>query len=329
MSTHTLYSASSLERLAICPASARMSAGIESTTSAAAERGTRIHALAEATLLGQPIDNTADMDELAVAQQYVEFIEDLVGDGELHVEVSVTESLKMYNEHFGGTADAVIVHKGRMDVVDLKTGSAAVSPSDNKQLLTYALGALNKFGWTGIQAVRLHIWQPSNIGSVEYSIKRMKEWEAELVKIGQRADDPFAKPVPSAKGCFYCAGKVKCEAIKEKALESAKQDFSENELEKLLDEAELAIQWGEFIRDTAKKRLAEGENGGKWYLRSGRKMTSWADQFAVEDFYADKPQAFEIKSPAAIKKLGYDIPSHLISTKESAPSLAKRDEDLK
>lgn len=328
MTTHTLYSASSLERLAICPASARISMGIESTSSPAAERGTRIHALAEAILLGQPIDNTADMDELAMANEYVEFVEALVRDGQLHVEVSVAEQLKMYNEHFGGTADAVIHHGELLEVIDLKTGNSPVQVRENKQLLTYALGAVNKVGWTGIKKVRLHIWQPGNISSVEYPIARMKEWEAELVKIGQAADDPFAKANPYPKACFFCAGKAKCEAIKEKALAVAKQDFSDNEIEKLLDEAEIAIQWGEFIKETAKKRLASGESGGKWYLKPGRKLTNWKDKFAVEDYFWGNPQLFEVKSPAAVKKLGHEIPEDFLEVKESAPSLAKRSDDL-
>jgi len=328
MSNHAIYSASSLERLSICPASARISAGIESSSSPAAERGTRIHALAEAILMGEAIDNTVDMDELAMANEYVEFVESLVADGELHVEVSVTEYLKAYNEHFGGTADAVIHHGEVLDVIDLKTGTAHVKVLENKQLLTYALGAINKFGWNGIERVRLHIWQPNNVSTVSYPISRMKEWEAELVKIGQAADDPFSKAVPSAKGCFFCAGKAKCDAIRDKALEAAKQDFTDNELEKLLDDAEIAIQWGEFVKETAKKRLALGESGGRWILKPGRKLTSWKDKFAVEDHYWGNPQYFEVKSPAALKKLGAEIPEQFLDVKESAPSLAKKSDDL-
>lgn len=328
MTTHAIYSASSLERLSICPASARISAGIESTSSEAAQRGTRIHALAEAILMGEPIDNTADMDELAMANEYTEFIESLIGEDLVMVEVDVTEHLKMYNENFGGTADAVIVHGDIVEVVDLKTGRAPVQVRENKQLLTYTLGALNKFGWKGVKKVRLHIWQPGNISSVEYPISRMKEWEAELVKIGQAADDPFAKAVPSAKGCFFCAGKAKCDAIRDKAMEAAKQDFTDNELEKLLDEAEIAIQWGEFVKETAKKRLALGENGGHWILKPGRKLTGWKDKFAVEDHYWGNPQYFEVKSPAALKKLGAEIPEQFLEVKESAPSLAKKSDDL-
>lgn len=330
MTTHTLYSASSLERLSICPASARISAGIESTTSAAAERGTRIHAIAEAILLGQTDEITikTDPEEINIAGQYVLFVENLVNDGQLHVEVSVTEHLKAYNENFGGTADAVIHHGSLLEVIDLKTGNAPVQARENKQLLTYALGAINKVGWTGIKKVRLHIWQPGNISSVEYPIARMKEWEAELVKIGQAADDPFAKPVVSAKGCFFCAGKIKCEAIKEKALEAAKQEFSVNELEKLLDDADMAIKWGEAIKEEAKKRMAEGETAGKWVLKPGRKLTGWADKFAVEDHYWGNPQYFEVKSPAALKKMGAEIPEQFIEIKESAPSLSKRVDDL-
>ena len=51
MAYHSPLSASSLPRIALCPASYRMSIGIPNKSNPAAERGTRIHEMAE--LLGK------------------------------------------------------------------------------------------------------------------------------------------------------------------------------------------------------------------------------------------------------------------------------------
>ncbi len=324
---HALYSASSLDRLAICPISARLSEGVVIPSGEAAQRGTRIHALAEGLLNNEPAIEY-DQEEMNIAQDYVSFVKGMLGDGDLYVEVNLENALQKYNPNFGGTADAVIRNNATLDVIDLKTGTAHVTAKENRQLLTYGLGALGTLGWEGVETVRLHIWQPGNTHSVEYPIARLHSWEIELTEIGERADDPFAKAVPTAKGCYYCKGKAKCDALRDKAMEAAKQDFSGNNLEKLLDDAELVGLWVDAVKSQGKTLLADGADGGHWGLKPGRKMTSWTDIFAVEDYFAGNPKAFEIKSIAQIKKLGLEIPEQFIEVKESAPSLTRKSGEL-
>ena len=329
MTTHALYSASSLDRLAVCPISARLAEGVVEPRSPAAEKGTRIHAIAEKILTGEAIPAGSFEDEIHMAMQYTAFVEDMLGDGDIYVEVDLSPALKMYNPSFGGTADAVIRHNEIMDVIDLKTGTQHITPKENKQLLTYGLGALDTLSWIGVKKVRLHIWQPGNVSSVEYPVQRLKDWAKELVAIGNAADDPFAKAVPTKKGCYYCKGKAKCDALRELAVQSARQEFSENELEKLLDQAEIVGIWVDAIKEHGKNMLANGANGGHWQLKPGRKMTGWANKDAAFDFFRDFPEALEVKSVAQVKKLGLlDIPLELIEEKESAPSLVKKDQDL-
>jgi CRISPR/Cas system-associated exonuclease Cas4 (RecB family) len=220
---HALYSSSSLERLRLCPPSARLSSGIEGKTSAAAEKGTRIHALAEKLLLG--VISEGSPDELEAANKYAEFIWDLTGDDELHVEVNVTEGLVIYHPSLGGSADAVIIRPDELVVCDLKTGKGIVDAEENSQLLTYCLGALNKFGWKGIRIVSLYIYQNGKVSNISYQVNRMSEWARELVKITQAADNPFETPNPGPKQCQFCRARPKCPAWNDLATASAQNDF--------------------------------------------------------------------------------------------------------
>lgn len=324
MAFHAKYSASSLDRLRLCPASARMAEGIENKSSEAAERGTRIHGYAEQYLNGET--PTGLQDELDMALEYSDFVESLVGDDELFVEVDVTDGLRHLNPNFGGSSDAVIRRSDELVVIDLKTGNKPVQAEENPQALTYALGALNKLGWDGIRIVTLCIWQPGNISSISYQVKRMHEWERELVAIGNAADNPFEQPKPGAKQCYFCRAKPTCHALHDKAVEVAKSDFAENELEKLLDQVELVSLWVDSVKDMAKEKIAAGADGGKWRLSAGRKTAAWKDKFAVEDHFWGNPQCFEIKTVAQVRKLGMEVPEQFIEEKISAPSLIKSKE---
>jgi hypothetical protein len=326
MTTHTLYSASSLDRLAICPPSARLSKDIPETVSKDAERGTRIHSLGEMLLNGEDISIVGvDAEEIAIATGYAEYVWETAGEtGTLFVEESFHDALSIYHPDLGGTADAVIVNGRDLHVIDLKSGKNPVSVKDNKQMLTYALGAIEKHGWTQFDSVHLHIYQPGNISKHAYTTKDIEAWSAVLVGIAKRADDPFEKPVPDAKACYFCKAKPTCPAMREKSLEAAKQDFADNDLERLLDEAEIAAQWAESIKEQAKAAIAEGKDAGKWYLKNGRKMVSYKDKVGAEAFFAGNPLAFEIKSPSALEKAGYEVPEQYLERKVSAPSLARK-----
>lgn len=324
MTTHTLYSASSLDRLALCPPSARLGKDIPDTSSVHAEKGTRIHAAGEALLLGDPVDGLDD-DEFQMAKAYAEYVWEVAGEtGTIYVEESFHMELAIYHPDLGGTADAVVIDGDAIHIIDLKTGKAPVSVINNKQMMTYALGALTKHGFHFTEVV-LHIYQPNNISREIYGTDDINLWSADLIEIARRADDPFEKPNPSSKACHFCKAKTVCPAMHEKAIENAKQDFAENNLEKLLDDAKLAITWAEAIQEQAKQAILDGKDAGKWTLKNGRKMISYKDKVGAEAYFAENEQAFELKSPSALKKLGYEVPAQYLEEKVSAPSLVRKE----
>lgn len=326
MTAHTLYSASSLDRLALCPPSARMGKDIEDKPSKDAERGTRIHELGEMLLTGEDIDIVGiDAEELQLARAYAEYVWDVAGEeGVVYVEESFHKELAIYHEHLGGTADAVVIDGTNIHIIDLKSGRSPVSAKENKQMLTYALGALTKHGFN-FENVHLHIYQPSNVSKQVYTTADINKWSTELIEIAKRADDPFEKPNPSAKACHFCKAKTVCPSIREKVLESAQQDFAPNSLEQQLDEAKLALTWAEAIQEQAKEQIANGADAGHWHLKNGRKMISYKDKVGAEAYFAGNPSAFEIKSPSALKKAGIEVPQQYLEEKVSAPSLVRKD----
>jgi hypothetical protein len=329
MNTHSLYSASSLDRLAICPPSARLSKDIPEIQSKDAERGTRIHALGELILLGKDdtdgFPNGTEQEDIDVAKGYAEYVWDVADiGGTIYVEESFHKALADIHADLGGTADAVVVSNRDLHIIDLKTGRNPIDAKENKQMLTYGLGALLTHGINKFDNVHLHIYQPNNISKVIYPLERMADWAIELKVIAKRADDPFEKPVPHAKACYYCKAKPVCPAMREKALDAAKQDFADNDLEKLLDDAEIASLWADSVKDHGKKALEDGKDAGKWYLKSGRKMVTYKDKVGAEAYFAGNPVAFEIKSVSALEKAGYEVPEQYLERKISAPSLARK-----
>ena len=213
MTTHTLYSASSLDRLALCPPSARMGRDIPDRSSKDAERGTRIHTAGEALLLGKEVATDIADEEYTIAKAYAEYVWEVAGhEGVIHVEQSFHDELAIFHPDLGGTADAIVIDGRNIHIIDLKTGKIPVSVKGNKQMLTYALGALTKYGFD-FDVVHLHIYQPGNTDRYGYLPKEINEWSAQLIEIAQRADDPFEKPNPSSKACHFCKAKTVCPAM--------------------------------------------------------------------------------------------------------------------
>ena len=136
--SHAKLSPSSAFRWLNCPGSIRLSAGIEDTSSPAAEEGTRAHELAEAMLGGKK--GKADSDEmLAYVQQYVDYVREIAGDSKIYIEQRV--DLTEYVPNGYGTADVITITGDTLHVIDLKYGLSRVFPKDNPQLYLYALGA--------------------------------------------------------------------------------------------------------------------------------------------------------------------------------------------
>ena len=323
MAIHSLISASALPRIFECPASFKMSMGMPNKSNSAAERGTKIHQMAEDLWHGIDVQ-TEDVEGLKLAKDYIDYINSI--DGQKYIEINLAPALSTVHPDCGGHADCIIVSQTELHCIDLKSGASIVKP-DSIQLKMYLLGSWIHFGRPDLRLFA-HIVQPFNNSiPVEYSVQDLLDFEKELLAIIEQAIDPFIEPTPTYTACKYCPARVTCPAIQEKAIEVAKIEFKPAEhladLPELLDTAELLETWIEAVRDAAKDIMNNGGFVAGWSMAKGRKMQKIKDSNAVMELFNNNPAIFELKSITALKKSGFDVPTDLIDETLSAPSLKR------
>jgi hypothetical protein len=296
----------------------------------AAAIGTAIHELSEIILSGKEVPAGTDPDHIAMAQGYADFVNTLVANPRKKlIEVNLDEGLKSLHPALGGTADAVLVDGDHLHVVDLKTGRVAVDAEDNKQLLTYALGAMRQFKAPERIICTMHIYQP-RVGHSQWTVsgnylnlhgKRLKE----AAELALSSDAPTS---PSPDACRYCKAKTICPSMREKVQEAARSDFKPDMTvtPEMLDNASLVAAWADAVQSAAKAQIIDGKAITGWAMRAGRKTKFWKDEALVMEAFKDNLKVWELKSPSAVLKLGVEVSEDLVGEKVAAPSLVKAKE---
>lgn len=328
---HARLSASRTDRFMSCPGSYRLESLMPyEPAGEAAAIGTAIHELSEIILRGGAIPTGTDPDHLSMAQGYANFVNTLVENPRKKlIEVNLDEGLKSLHPALGGTADAILVDGNHLHVIDLKTGRVAVDATDNKQLLTYALGAMRQLKAPDTIECTMHIYQP-RVGHSKWTVsgnylnlhgERLKE-AAELALSGD------APTNPSPDACRYCKAKTICPSMREKVQETARSDFKPDTTvtPEMLDDAALVAAWADAVQSAAKEQLANGKSIQGWTMRVGRKTKFWKDEKLVQEAFKDMLIAWELKSPSAVLKLGVEVSEDLVGEKTAAPSLVKAKE---
>lgn len=328
---HARLSASRTDRFMQCPGSYRLESLMPyEPAGEAAAIGTAIHELSEIILSGNPIPADTDKDHIAMAQSYADFVNTLVENPRKKlIEVNLDSGLKSLHPALGGTADAVLVDGDHLHVVDLKTGRVAVDATDNKQLLTYALGAMRQFKAPSHITCTMHIFQP-RVGHSKWTVTGQ-----DLVDHGERlkaaaelaltADAPTS---PSPDACRYCKAKTICPSMREKVQEAARSDFKPDTTvtPEMLDTAVLVTSWADAVQSAAKDQLTNGVAIQGWTMRAGRKTKFWKDEALVMQAFKDVDAVWELKSPSAVLKLGVEVSEDLVGEKVAASSLVRAKE---
>jgi len=325
---HARLSASRTDRFMSCPGSYRLESLMPyEPAGEAAAIGTAIHELSEIILRNGEVPAGTDPDHIAMAQAYADFVNTLVENPRKKlIEVNLDEGLKSLHPALGGTADAVLVDGDHLHVVDLKTGRVAVDATDNKQLLTYALGAMRQFKAPSHITCTMHIFQP-RVGHSKWTVSGQ-----ELVEHGERlkaaaelALSGDAPTNPSPDACRYCKAKTICPSMREKVQEVARNDFKPDTTvtPEMLDNAALVAAWADAVQSAAKDQLTNGQAITGWTMRAGRKTKFWKDEALVMEAFKNTPTAWELKSPSAVLKLGVEVSEDLVGEKVAASSLVK------
>ena len=296
----------------------------------AAAIGTAIHELSEIILRGGEIPTGTDPDHLSMAQGYANFVNTLVENPRKKlIEVNLDEGLKSLHPALGGTADAILVDGNHLHVIDLKTGRVAVDAQDNKQLLTYALGAMRQLKAPSTIECTMHIFQP-RVGHSKWTVSgnRLNLHGERLKSAAELALTGDAPTNPSVDACRYCKAKTICPSMREKVQEVARNDFKPDTTvtPEMLDNAALVAAWADAVQSAAKDQLTNGQAITGWAMRAGRKTKFWKDEALVMEAFKDMPTAWELKSPSAVLKLGVEVSEDLVGEKVAAPSLVKAKE---
>lgn len=326
---HARLSASRAERFMTCPGSVRLESQIpEPPPGEAASIGTAIHELSERILRGEEIDDPdINPEHLAMAQEYANFVNTLVEKPRKRmIEVNVDDGLKTLHHALGGTADAVLVDGNHLHVIDLKTGRVLVEAENNKQLLTYALGVMRQFNAPADITCTMHIFQP-RAGHSQWTVSGVDliSHGHDLRKAAELALSPDAPTNPSPEACKYCRAKTICPSLRQKVQDSARKDFAPDTTitPEMLDLAHLAADWSEAVISAAKQQLTDGVTISGWNLKPGRKTRFWKSEALAAAALKDHPEAFSLKSPAAIADLKIEISEDLIGVKQAAASLVR------
>jgi len=328
---HAQLSASRTDRFMQCPGSYRLESLMPyEPAGEAAAIGTAIHELSEIILSNGQIPMGTDPDHIAMAQSYANFINALVENPRKKlIEVNLDEGLKSLHPALGGTADAVLVDGDHLHVIDLKTGRVAVDATDNKQLLTYALGAMRQFKAPERINCTMHIFQP-RVGHSKWTVSGQ-----DLVEHGQRlkaaaelALSSDAPTSPSVDACRYCKAKTICPSMREKVQEAARSDFKPDTTvtPEMLDNATLVAAWADAVQSAAKDQITNGQAITGWAMRAGRKTKFWKDEALVMEAFKDNLKVWELKSPSAVLKLGVEVSEDLVGEKSAAASLVRAKE---
>lgn len=300
---HALLSASTAHRWLNCPASVKLSEGVEDAPSPYAQAGTLAHAIGEAKArnyffgpeeaaslprLREDPAYTRDMEPATDA--YLDYLKDAAF--RFTSRPSVALELRVEYSDFVpggyGTADCVMISPERLVIADYKNGAGVkVQARENPQLQLYALGALQTFRplyGRDIPLVTLAIIQPHGDGVSEWDTtsQALRAWgEAVVRPAAARALSGEGDPTPG-DWCRFCPVKARCPGRVKALLEVEPQVstppslLSLDQVGDLLPRAKAAALWAKELEEFALSAALAGDSVPGWKVVPGRSSREWA-----------------------------------------------------
>jgi hypothetical protein len=268
---------------------------------------------------------TASTDEL----QNVRYIRFPHGDNpgkdyntKVHLLVEQKFDLAAINPPFeaGGTGDAVILKpsEGLLEIVDLKGGrGVVVEATGNKQLRTYALGAIlaNPGPWRTVKATIVQPRAPhpdGRIRSEEFHVADLIDWTTDLLDAMKKAAEAQryfggganwpSLYLKAGTHCTFCKAAATCPALAGRALEEARTFFKPEgglatppeptsltmaQIVRVLDHADMLQNWLNAVRAYAQDQAEAGhdvtDGTSTYVLTPKRAMRRWKDEDPVLD----------------------------------------------
>lgn len=336
---HALLSPSSSHRWINCTPSARLEEGVPDKGSVYAEEGSCAHALCEFKLLhylnvetggkyeqalkaandefeqGREQYFTDEMKEATdlyvsvVREKYRDALKS-TADAQLFVEKRL-DFTKYIPDSFG-TADAIIIADGMMEVIDFKYGKGVeVSATENTQMMIYAIGALDAYSWEyDIRCVRMTIIQPrkQNISEYELSVDELAKWQEEkLTPAARKANKGEGEQKPG-EWCRFCKVQAQCAKLAEQALSvhSEHKDkglITAEQMPAILEVIPTIKKWCTAVEEYALAKAIEGTKYKGWKVVEGKSNRTIINQNLLIERLLEAG-ATDIYKPQELKGIG-------------------------
>lgn len=318
MAEHAILSPSASHRWLNCTSAPALEMTFPEETSIYAEEGTLAHAICEAKLhelIGdksakeyyqeefgidwtahhlykEEMEDTSDYYRDVVAQKLVEQRQ-RTPDAQLLIEVKLDFSSWLPKGF--GTADAVIVGDGEIDIIDYKHGKGVkVDSTRNPQMMIYALGACEFFGFDyNIENVTMTIVQPriDNTSTWEIPRSALFKWGDEVLK--PKAEEAFGGTLGCVTNtevgewCRFCKAKHACKARANAALELIEagdpRTLSPKEVSIMLTKAKAVEDWCKDINEYALGLMMTGTEIEGYKVVEGRSSRKIKDEKELVD----------------------------------------------
>lgn len=348
---HALLSASSAARWLACPPSAVAAVAYPKTDTDYTREGTLAHEVAELIARGGnclPDDPDITAEMIACAEGYRDYIQELKTTDDAIVLLEQRVDFSPWVPDGFGTCDCIILQGETMDVIDYKYGAGvAVSADRNPQMMLYALGALNDYGFAyDVQKIRMHIYQPrmNNVSTYETGVAELTHWATYVVK-------PTAEQAAKGEGdykpgehCRFCPHAGKCRELTKVCTEYVGKMkvpcLAPWEIADVLQMEPTISLWLKRVKEQALTTMLEGGEIPGYKVVAGRGSRSWADELEVaaelekQGFSRDQYTETKILSVAQMekalggkKKFNELIGGHVLSVAGSptvAPATDKR-----
>lgn len=350
MAKHAKLGPSSAERWFACPGSISASVGMSNESGKFAAEGTAAHSLAAyclehgfdaARFIGAVAGpDGVDDDVAAVADETTTFeVDEEMADAVQQYldlcrrfmvtpwEYDIEQRLDLTAVHKDvfGTGDFVAYHPETkaLVVVDYKHGKGhAVEVDQNKQLLTYGLGAALRHHNRGISGIDLYVVQPRRPhkdGSerwARYDTVDLLEFRVALADAATATEAPDA-PRVAGDWCFFCPAAATCVERRELAMKAAESEFGEvegmspDDIARILLQADQMKNWIKRVEAFAQFEAQHGRLPTGFKLVAKRATRKWKNpedaRTYLEAVVEIEPDAIyvdpKMKSPAMIEAL--------------------------
>lgn len=285
---HFYMAPSSASRWIPCPGSMTLAAQFPDEGSEAALLGTLQHAMVEAELLGETLDEELEayLDTLpdglrGYVQDNVDLCVEVISG--LDADVLLLEEKIQHDflvgEH-GGTIDVVLVKDDLLHVIDMKFGTVPVAAEGNAQIKCYLNLARQLFpSATVFKGSILQPYVSDNLQTVEFSAEELEAHEVAVVEAS------ISDKLEAGDHCKWCPALVACQTAA-RYLHAQVQEFPD--LTKVSAEETPS---DELLADVAKTykvaKLAEKATAG-----AGQLLKGWANlgvDLSVHDMKVTTP----------------------------------------